>query len=162
VAGQSTETRFGKKLHRPVHTFAIENRDRFDNARLVVVAGMPGVTIIPPWILGADATGVIDAIGDLSGISDNKLQVGDNVIINPGISDYTCEYCQSGEHSLCVSFKLLGEHLPGTIAEYICVPAQNVRAIPRDRHVEQAAAFTKGLKMGTGIDAFPPARWSSG
>jgi NADPH:quinone reductase-like Zn-dependent oxidoreductase len=109
---------------------------------LFVVAGMPGVTINPPWILGADATGTIDAIGDLSGISDNQLKVGDNVIINPGLSDHTCEYCLAGEQSLCVKFGILGEHAPGTLAEYIVVPAVNARSIPRDKPVEQAAAFT--------------------
>jgi NADPH:quinone reductase-like Zn-dependent oxidoreductase len=109
---------------------------------LFVVAGMPGVTITPPWILGADATGVIDAVGDLSGISDNQLKVGDNVIINPGLSDHTCEYCLAGEQSLCVKFGILGEHAPGTLAEYIVVPAVNARSIPRDKPVEQAAAFT--------------------
>jgi len=109
---------------------------------LFVVGGMPGVKITPPWILGGDATGVVDAIGDLGGISDNKLQVGDCVIINPGISDYTCEYCLSGEQSLCLKFGILGEHHPGTLAEYIVVPARNARSIPRDKPVEQAAAFT--------------------
>ncbi|HEX2601268.1 MAG TPA: zinc-binding dehydrogenase [Gemmatimonadaceae bacterium] len=109
---------------------------------LFVVAGLPGLTITPPWILGADATGIIDAVGDLSGISDNQLKVGDSVIINPGLSDHTCEYCQMGEQSLCVNFKLLGEHTPGTLAEYIVVPARNARRIPKDKPVEQAAAFT--------------------
>jgi NADPH:quinone reductase-like Zn-dependent oxidoreductase len=109
---------------------------------LFVVGGMPGVKITPPWILGGDATGVVEAIGDLSGVSDNKLQVGDSVIINPGISDYTCEYCLAGEHSLCIKFGILGEHHPGTLAEYIVVPARNARGIPRDKPVEQAAAFT--------------------
>ena len=109
---------------------------------LFVVAGMPGVKITPPWILGADATGVVDAIGDLSGTSDNKLKVGDSVIINPGLSDHTCEYCQAGEHSLCVKFGILGEHAPGTLAEYIVVPARNALSIPKDKPVEQAAAFT--------------------
>ncbi|MFL5543499.1 MAG: alcohol dehydrogenase catalytic domain-containing protein, partial [Gemmatimonadaceae bacterium] len=109
---------------------------------LFVVGGLPGVKITPRWVLGADATGVIDAVGDLSGVSDNNLKIGDAVIINPGLSDRTCEYCQSGEHSLCVNFKLLGEHVPGTIAEYIVVPTQNARNIPRDKPIEQAAAFT--------------------
>jgi NADPH:quinone reductase-like Zn-dependent oxidoreductase len=109
---------------------------------LFVLAGMPGVTIVPPWILGADATGTVDAIGDLSGTTDNQLSVGDSVIINPGLSDHTCEYCQAGEHSLCVKFGILGEHAPGTLAEYIVIPARNARSIPRDKPVEQAAAFT--------------------
>jgi NADPH:quinone reductase-like Zn-dependent oxidoreductase len=109
---------------------------------LFVLGGMPGVKITPPWILGGDATGVVDAVGDLSGVSDNKLQVGDSVIINPGISDYTCEYCRAGEHSLCVKFGILGEHYPGTLAEYIVVPARNARSIPKETPVEQAAGFT--------------------
>ena len=110
---------------------------------LFVVGGLPGVTMTTaPWVLGADATGIVDAIGDLSGVADNQLKVGDSVVINPGISDLTCEYCKAGEHSLCVHFKLLGEHLPGTLAEYITIPARNARSIPKDRPIEQAAAYT--------------------
>jgi len=109
---------------------------------LFVVSGLPGVTITAPWVLGADAAGVVDAIGDLSGVADNQLKVGDTVVINGGISDQTCEYCKAGEQSLCVNFKLLGEHLPGTLAEYITIPARNARSIPKDRPIEQAAAYT--------------------
>jgi NADPH:quinone reductase-like Zn-dependent oxidoreductase len=108
---------------------------------LFVVGGMPGVKITPPWILGADATGVVDAIGDIASTT-STVNIGDAVIVNPGLSDHKCEYCQMGEHSLCVNFGILGEHAPGTLAEYIVVPARNVRSIPRDRPVEQAAAYT--------------------
>jgi NADPH:quinone reductase-like Zn-dependent oxidoreductase len=109
---------------------------------LFVVGGLPGVTITTaPWVLGADATGIVDAIGDLSGVADNQLKVGDTVVVNPGISDQTCDYCKAGEHSLCINFKLLGEHLPGTLAEYITIPARNARSIPKDRPIEQAAAY---------------------
>jgi NADPH:quinone reductase-like Zn-dependent oxidoreductase len=51
-------------------------------------------------------------------------------MINPGIPDYSCEYCRAGEHSLCVHYGILGEHLPGTIADAIVVPEQNVAVIP--------------------------------
>ena len=104
---------------------------------LFVVAGLPGVTIVPPWVVGADACGVIDAIGrDVSGLSS-----GDLVVVNPGISDRTCPMCLAGEHSLCIKYKLLGEHLSGTTAEFIVVPAANVRSIPADTDVTSAAAF---------------------
>ena len=104
---------------------------------LFVVRGLPGVTIVPPWILGADATGVVDAVGgDVRGIA-----VGDRVVINPGLSDRTCEYCRDGEQSLCVRFGILGEHHPGTLAEYVVVPATNVRSIPASVPVAPAAAF---------------------
>jgi NADPH:quinone reductase-like Zn-dependent oxidoreductase len=105
---------------------------------LFVVKGMPGVTIVPPWVLGADGTGTIESVG-----SDVKnVAPGDRVVINPGISCHVCEYCKAGEHSLCVKFALLGEHRPGTFAEYIVVPARNVRKIPAGISNESAAAFS--------------------
>ena len=105
---------------------------------LFVFAGLPGVTITPPWILGADATGEVESVG--SAVRD--VAVGDRVIINPGISDRSCQYCLSGEHPLCVRFGILGEHFPGTLAEYVVVPAANVRRIPPEITDISAAAFT--------------------
>lgn len=105
---------------------------------LFVFAGLPGVTIRPPWILGADGMGEVESVG--SAVRD--VAVGDRVIINPGISDRTCEYCLAGEHTLCVRFGILGEHHPGTLAEYVVVPAANVRRIPPAITDISAAAFT--------------------
>jgi NADPH:quinone reductase-like Zn-dependent oxidoreductase len=104
---------------------------------LFVVAGLPGVTIVPPWPLGADGCGVIDAVGNDAG----DLIPGDYVVINPGLSDRTCEYCQQGEQPLCPRFGILGEHFPGTLAEYVVVPAANVRTIPTTIEPETAAAY---------------------
>ncbi|HEY2852103.1 MAG TPA: zinc-binding dehydrogenase [Gemmatimonadaceae bacterium] len=105
---------------------------------LFVVGGLPGVTIAPGWVLGADGTGVVDAIGD----EVRDVAVGDVVVINPGLSDRTCEYCRQGEQSLCVRFGILGEHAPGTIAEYVVIPAANVRSIPASIPADVAAAFS--------------------
>ena len=105
---------------------------------LFVVRGLPGVTITPPWVLGGDGAGVVESIG--TGVT--TVAPGDRVLINPGISDHLCEYCQAGEQSLCVKFALLGEHRPGTFAEYVVVPAWNVRRIPAGITDETAAAFT--------------------
>lgn len=106
---------------------------------LFVLGGLPGVKVTPGWVMGADATGTVDAIGPNTK-SPSKL--GDTVIVNPGLSDGSCEYCQAGEQSCCVNFKLLGEHVSGTMAEYIIVPAKNVRTIPKSVSAEAAAAFT--------------------
>ena len=102
------------------------------------LGGLPGVTIQPPWIMGADGAGIIDAVAP--GVT--SIQVGDHVVINPGLSDRTCEFCSAGEQSLCVKFRLLGEHHPGTFADYIVVPEENVRHIPPEISFESAAAFT--------------------
>jgi NADPH:quinone reductase-like Zn-dependent oxidoreductase len=104
---------------------------------LFTLGGLPGISIVPPWIMGADAFGTIDAVGE----SVSGVRVGDTVVINPGISDRRCEYCLQGEQPLCPKFRLLGEHLPGTFAEYVVVPAANVRVVPASIDPHVAAAF---------------------
>ncbi|HLZ44872.1 MAG TPA: zinc-binding dehydrogenase [Gemmatimonadales bacterium] len=79
-----------------------------------------------PHIVGADGAGVVESVGTAV----KAVRVGDRVMLNPGVSDYTCEFCRAGEHSLCVNYRLLGEHLPGTIAELVTVPAHNVATVP--------------------------------
>jgi len=104
---------------------------------LWVVNGVPGVRIAPGWILGSDCAGVVDAVGaDVA-----SVRVGDRVIVNPGVSDRTCEYCRSGDNPLCLKYAILGEHRPGTLAEYVVVPAANVLPIPASVSFSTAAAF---------------------
>ena len=105
---------------------------------LFVVQGMPGLTIVPPWVLGGDGAGVIESVGS----EVTTVAPGDRVLINPGISCHACDYCRAGEQSLCVKFGLLGEYRPGTFAEYVVVPAWNVRRIPAGISDAVAAAFS--------------------
>src|SRR5439155_22394384 len=77
-------------------------------------------------ILGADGAGVVEAVG----AQVRSVRPGDRVMINPGIPDYSCDYCRTGEHSLCLNYGILGEHLPGTLAPASVVPEQNVAVIP--------------------------------
>ncbi|MEX2155634.1 MAG: zinc-binding dehydrogenase [Gemmatimonadales bacterium] len=93
---------------------------------LFVLEGLPGGADRFPHIVGADGAGVVESVG--TGVT--AVRPGDRVMLNPGISDYTCEFCRAGEHSLCIAYKLLGEHLPGTFAELVTVPAPNVARIP--------------------------------
>jgi NADPH:quinone reductase-like Zn-dependent oxidoreductase len=105
---------------------------------LFVVGGLPNVRIVAPWIIGSDAMGIVEELGDaVSG-----LDVGDRVLINPGVSDRTCEYCLAGEQPLCPRFGVLGEHLPGTLTEQVVVPAANVRRVAADADPIEGAAFT--------------------
>jgi NADPH:quinone reductase-like Zn-dependent oxidoreductase len=104
---------------------------------LFVVHGLPGVNIVAPWIMGGDGAGVVESVG----AAVRGFEPGDHVIINPGISDRSCEYCLRGEQSLCVDYRILGEHLPGTIAEYVVVPAANVRSLAPEVPWDVAAAL---------------------
>jgi len=106
---------------------------------LFVLGGIPGMKLSPGLVLGSDAAGVIDAVGaDVT-----NLKPGNRVIINPGIVDRgcPCEYCRDGDEPLCLSYGILGEHRPGTLAEYVVVPSENVRVIPETISFEEAAAF---------------------
>jgi NADPH:quinone reductase-like Zn-dependent oxidoreductase len=115
-----------------IHAVALNHLDLF------VVRGLPGMTLRPQWIVCADGAGTVDEVG--TGVRD--LAPGDRVMINPGISDRSCDFCKAGEQSLCEHFRLLGEHLPGTAADYIVVPAANLRRVPANVSWETASAFT--------------------
>jgi len=108
---------------------------------LFVIRGLKGLEYRFPHVLGGDGAGEVDALGP--GVS--QVKPGDRVMINPGVPDYTCDYCKAGEHSLCVKYGLLGEHLPGTLAEYVVVPERNLAPIPPLAPAlswEEAAAFS--------------------
>ena len=104
---------------------------------LWVVEGVPGIKISPGWILGSDGAGVVESVGERV----SRVSVGDAVVLNPGLSDRTCEYCITGDNPLCLSYKILGEHAAGTLAEYVVVPEANVHQVPESIPIEQAAAF---------------------
>ena len=115
-----------------VHAAALNRLD------LWVIGGIPGVHITPKWIMGGDGAGVVDAVGSAV----TGFVPGDRVIINPGVSCRQCEYCLRGDQPLCPKYRLLGEHLPGTCADYVVVPAANLRTIPDSIPWAEAAAFT--------------------
>jgi NADPH:quinone reductase-like Zn-dependent oxidoreductase len=105
---------------------------------LWTLQGVPGVRLIAPWTLGADAMGIVDAVGPAV----TRVRIGDTVMINPGISCRACEYCLSDDNPLCLRFSMLGEHRPGTLTDLIVVPEMNVRAVPADVNPESAAAYS--------------------
>ena len=104
---------------------------------LFVRDGIPGVPVAFPHVPGADGAGVVEALG--AGV--NGPAPGTRVVLQPGLSCGTCEFCLAGERSLCVRYRILGEHLPGTFAEKIAVPRANVFPAPHRLSPEEAAAF---------------------
>ncbi|MEP6801117.1 MAG: zinc-binding dehydrogenase [Acidobacteriota bacterium] len=97
--------------------------------------GIPHVPL--PQVPGADGAGVVD----LSGSGVQGFATGDRVLIQPGVSCGECEFCRAGEQSVCVKYRILGEHLAGTFAGKVVVPARNLFPIPERLSFEEAAAF---------------------
>jgi NADPH:quinone reductase-like Zn-dependent oxidoreductase len=99
--------------------------------------GRPGLEIAMPHILGSDAAGVVTAVGaNVTGIN-----IGDEVILNPGLSCGLCEYCNNGEQSECLSFGIIGMNRQGTFAEKVAVPARNVFPKPSHLNFDGAGTF---------------------
>jgi NADPH:quinone reductase-like Zn-dependent oxidoreductase len=104
---------------------------------LFVLAGMPGIPIGLPHIGGADGSGVVDAVG--AGV--DGVEVGSEVVIDPGLSCGRCEFCRKGEQSLCVRFGVLGEHSDGAFAEAVVVSADSLAPRPKHLTWEESAAL---------------------
>lgn len=103
---------------------------------LFVREGSPTLKLAMPHVVGSDGAGVIAEVG--ANVRD--LRAGQRVLVNPGLSCGHCDFCLSGEQSLCAEFGIIGEHSTGTAAEYIKMPAVNVLPIPDSLTFEQAAA----------------------
>jgi NADPH2:quinone reductase len=84
--------------------------------------GLPSVP--KPRILGADGSGVVEALGAEVG----GLEAGQPVVINPGL-----------EHGEAIH--VIGEHTQGVHAELAAVPATNVHPLRDGVSFEEAAAF---------------------
>lgn len=104
---------------------------------LFVLGGIPGIALALPHVMGSDGAGVVESAGP--GVT--RVSPGDEVVLNPGINCGTCEYCLKGEHSLCVTFHLVGEHIAGTFASFVVAPETNAYPKPAALSWEEAAAF---------------------
>jgi NADPH:quinone reductase-like Zn-dependent oxidoreductase len=102
-----------------------------------VRVGWPGLKLHLPHVLGSDIAGVIDAVG----AEVDDLPAGAEVLVNPGISCGACERCLRGEDYLCRSYTILGEHVTGGYAEYVCVPRQNIVSKPKGLSFPEAACL---------------------
>ncbi len=100
--------------------------------------GRPGVTLSGAHVLGSDAVGVVDELGE----DVENVKVGDEVIVNPGLSCGRCEFCARGQQSECPSFGIMGLSRPGTFAERVAVPARNLWPKPPHLVLDEAGTLS--------------------
>jgi len=92
----------------------------------------PGVRL--PVVMGHEATGVVEAVGE--GVE--RVRPGQPVLLNPIIECGSCGTCLRGHGNLCANAGLFGREMDGSLAEHIVLP--EVYLYPLPAHLPLAAA----------------------
>ena len=104
-----------------------------------------------PHILGGDSAGIVDAVG--LGVDGSLVgrRVAGSILISCG----SCASCAAGHDEACEKLVMVGIHRPGSYAEHVILPAENVHEIPDDLSFVAAAALAgngpvAGAQLETG------------
>ncbi|GLU34807.1 L-idonate 5-dehydrogenase [Trinickia caryophylli] len=92
-----------------------------------------------PFVLGHEAAGEIDALGE--GVT--GLHIGERVAVNPGLACGVCRYCAAGMPNHCLDMRFMGSastfpHSQGMFRQYIVAAAR--QCVPMPERVDFAAA----------------------
>jgi NADPH:quinone reductase-like Zn-dependent oxidoreductase len=99
--------------------------------------GLPGIEFPLPHILGNDIAGVVRAVGEVV----DWVSVGDEVLLQPGVSCGHCRECLRGADNLCPQYDILGYRRDGGYAELVVAPGVNVVPKPKNLSWVEAAAL---------------------
>lgn len=100
---------------------------------LWVGRGVPGFEVLYPAISGSDGVGLVDAVGE--GVSETWL--GRRVILNAAVVESQSPLPDDAEPAPATH--MIGEHGPGTMAEFFVAPVKNVCDVGDVDPVEAAA-----------------------
>ena len=89
-----------------------------------------------PHVNGCEVTGTVET----TGAAVKGLAKGQRVIIFPGYSCGTCEFCLRGERTVCLRYGYLGAAKDGGYAELVKAPAANILPLPEAVSFEAGAA----------------------
>ena len=98
--------------------------------------GWPGLKLEMPHWCGADVAGEIVELGENVG----DWQVGQRVVVDPGVNLFEDEYTRCGLDSVSPGYHILGEHMRGGAAEFLAISAGNLAAMPDKLDFPEAAA----------------------
>jgi L-iditol 2-dehydrogenase len=107
------------------------------------IAKLQGPETRVPLVLGHELVGDVVEVG--AGVT--EAGPGDRVVVAHHVPCASCHYCARGSHSMCRAFKA-SQLDPGGFAEYVRVPAANVRhaTFRLPAHVgDEAASFVEPL-----------------
>lgn len=99
--------------------------------------GLPGIKIPLPHILGDDISGVVVKVGELV----TWANVGNEVMIQPGVCCGHCDECLAGRDNMCDEYDIIGYRRDGGYAEFVAVPGANLIPKPKNLSWPEAAAL---------------------
>ena len=78
---------------------------------------------MPPFTMGHEPFGVVEALGSAVSRIDKKLKVGQKKLVFPWIGCGKCAVCRAGQDNYCVSgSRFLGVNRPGAYSTHVLVP----------------------------------------
>jgi len=102
---------------------------------LWVTRGLPKPPL--PHVPGCDVAGIVDAVG----AEVTHVKVGDEVVINPGVSPVDEIVSLGNDSPMGDGFMIYGEHCWGGHATFAVAPGRNVVLRPQNRTWEECAAY---------------------
>ena len=102
---------------------------------LWVTRGMPKPPL--PHVPGCDVAGVVEAVG----AQVTNVQVGEEVVINPGVSPVADIVALGNDSPMGPGFMIYGEHCWGGHGTFAIAPSRNVRQRPAGRSWAECAAY---------------------
>ena len=98
-----------------------------------------------PFIVGHECSGIVENTG--AGVS--KIKKGDRIAIDPAVSCFNCDQCNSGRPHTCRNLKFLGcpDQLDGSMQEYIVMPESSCYPIKESTSLVDAA-LAEPLSIG--------------
>lgn len=97
--------------------------------------GWPGLKLALPHIGGCDIVGEVISAPPSSG-----FLPGTRVFVYAGINTTHDQWTERNEESVSPGYRIIGEHLPGGLAEMACVPVENLLPAPADLSDESLCA----------------------
>ena len=99
-----------------------------------------------PVVPGHEFSGLIAGLGH--GVT--AWEMGQPVTVEPSLVCGTCYNCRRGRYNICTNLKVIGCQAPGSMAEYITVPADKVIPLPQGMSLE-LGALVEPAAVGMGI-----------
>jgi NADPH:quinone reductase-like Zn-dependent oxidoreductase len=117
-----------------VETAALNHHD------LWTLKGVSSRPLTEPQVLGCDAAGRVEALGE--GVGEDLPQPGARVVVHSVIACGHCPACLAGELTLCRRIGILSDPPNGgALAELVAVPAANLVPLPDSVSSEVAACL---------------------